>query len=168
MSHEWLKEVDTIGEPHTGGRASVSPLPRSLAVKPDVSYADSAGALEDSLLSLVRATPSQKVMEPSPPPVQNVPWILWKVIALIAKTFCDPDEAGAPMLPAGMSTRWHLNEKLFLDCEQLQRGSRDSLVVRGVCVLEPNSSLDRADGVSILAGNSSGEAGDDACLPLQW
>lgn len=59
--------------------------------------------------------PSQKVREPSPPPVQKVPCVWWKEIVLMGKTFWDPVTAGDPgMDPVGMSIRWHLNEKFFL------------------------------------------------------
>jgi hypothetical protein len=48
--------------------------------------------------------PSQNVKLPSLPPVQNVPWTLWKVMVLTAKTFCEPDCAGLPGIElVGMS-----------------------------------------------------------------
>jgi hypothetical protein len=69
--------------------------------------------------NFVLATPSQKVILPSEPPVLNVPSALWKQISLTAKTCWDWPElereeeeaAGVPGIePAGISYRWHLNE----------------------------------------------------------
>jgi hypothetical protein len=68
----------------------------------------------DVRFNFVLATPSQKVILPSDPPVLNVPSVLWKQISLTAKTCCevpelerdDEDAAGVPgMDPPGISYR---------------------------------------------------------------